>query len=223
MGPCSFCHCEFLGASLASLAGIIPYSSVVAMHRDSRKLQLVAASHLSQTRFSLFGPLLIFTLNLQHGFIPGPQQCLPLQERQTCRAPTSFICHICYLWLAESPKVWICLREVSWLLYYISLCFSAILGGDSKRLKSSKPWKLAFRSSLCCTMHRGQPLARSITASKLWHAMTCSSICLKMPMETRKKTCFCCWVSWHHTECFELKKKNFYQKDRVSDRISAIW
>lgn len=78
-------------ASLAGLAGIIPYSSVVATHRDSRKLELVAASHLSQTRFSLFGPLLIFTLNLQHGFIPGPQQCLPLQERQTCRAPTGFM------------------------------------------------------------------------------------------------------------------------------------
>lgn len=75
-------------------------------------------------------------------------------------------------------------------------------------MKSSKPWKLAFRSSLCCTMHRGQPLARSITASKLWHAMTCSSICLKMPMETRKKTCFCCSVSWHGaTEFCELKKK----------------
>lgn len=78
-------------ASLAGLAGIIPYSSVVATHRDSRKLELVAASHLSQTRFSLFGPLLIFTLNLQHGFIPGPQQCLPLQEGQTYRAPTGFM------------------------------------------------------------------------------------------------------------------------------------
>ena len=108
------------GASLAGLAGI-PSSSVVATHRDSRKRELVAASHLSQTRFSLFGPLLIFTLNLQHGFIPGPQQCLPLQEGQTCRAPTSFISVTCdqlllRFWL-KSLKLWICLREVSWLLY----------------------------------------------------------------------------------------------------------
>lgn len=93
-------------ASLAGWAGIIPYSSVVATHRDSRKLELVAASHLSQTRFSLFGPLLIFTLNLQHGFIPGPQQCLPLQERQTCRAPTGFMFWILFIlvtgWESES-------------------------------------------------------------------------------------------------------------------------
>lgn len=114
---------EIFGASLAGWAGIIPYSSVVATHRDSRKLELVAASHLSQTRFSLFGPLLIFTLNLQHGFIPGPQQCLPLQERQTYRAPTGFILCYNYLlvtgWESESLD----LPERSpWLLYYISLC-----------------------------------------------------------------------------------------------------
>ena len=204
------------GASLAGLAGI-PSSSVVATHRDSRKRELVAASHLSQTRFSLFGPLLIFTLNLQHGFIPGPQQCLPLQEGQTCRAPTSFISVTCVglrvssFGFAWEKSLGCCISDVWLYLYiYISLslslcgCYSAL--GDSKHVKSSRPWKLAFRSSLCCTMHRGQPLARSITASKLRHAMTCSSICLKMPMETRKKTCFCCRVSCHHTEFCELKK-----------------